>query len=165
MWWSWVKRSTIFTCLTISTSPNNGSREHELFSYITVRRRNDGLWKCQVSSFNFSYLPVYRWFRLTYFLDIMIWFWQYICLFTKSNVAAARKAAAAAAAGNHNSTAAIFDDITASFYMPQSQYTNDHHFPNRPKSSMSKYGNSGNMGGIGHGGNFKSMRSLNGDQQ
>jgi hypothetical protein len=82
-----------------------------------------------------------------------------------NNVAAARKAAAAAAAGNHNSTAAIFDDITASFYMPQSQYTNDHHFPNRPKSSMSKYGNSGNMGGIGHGGNFKSMRSLNGDQQ
>ena len=78
-----------------------------------------------------------------------------------SNIAAARKAAAAAAAGNHNSTAAIFDDITASFYMPQSQYSNDHHISNRPKSSMSKYGNSGTA--IGHG-NFKSMRSLNGDQ-
>ena len=78
-----------------------------------------------------------------------------------SNLAAARKAAAAAAAGNPNSTAAIFDDITASFYMPQNQYSNDHHLPNRPKSSMSKYGNSAM--GIGHG-NFKSMRSLNGDQ-
>jgi len=76
-----------------------------------------------------------------------------------NNLAAARKAAAAAAAGNPNSTAAIFDDITASFYMPQTQYSNEHH--NRPKSSMSKYGNSAM--GIGHG-NFKSMRSLNGDQ-
>jgi len=82
--------------------------------------------------------------------------------YVKSNLAAARKAAAAAAAGNHNSTAAIFDDITASFYMPQSQYSNDHHLPNRPKSSMSKFGTSVNTG-IGHA-NFKSMRSLNGDQ-
>ena len=77
-------------------------------------------------------------------------------------MAAARKAAAAAAAGNNNSTAAIFDDITASFYMPQSQYPNDHHLPTRPKSSMSKFGSSGT--GVGHVGNFKSMRSLNGDQ-
>lgn len=47
--------------------------------------------------------------------------------------------------------------------MPQSQYSNEHHLPNRPKSSMSKFGNSGTGIG-GHGNNFKSVRSLNGDQ-
>ena len=89
---------------------------------------------------------------------------------TFSNLAAARKAAVAAASGNNGSAAAIFDDITASFYMPHSShYNNDHHhsihmLPTRPKSSLSKFGNSVPVGhGNGHG-KFKSMRSLNGDQ-
>ena len=82
-----------------------------------------------------------------------------------SNLAAARKAAAAAARGNSSSAAAIFDDISASFYIPQNKqypHNDTHHLPIRPKSSMSKFGGMG-AGAFGQG-HFKSMRSLDGDQ-